>query len=108
LEQLEKKIDAITSSKNEDQAGEPKRSSTMNGLRVYTRVIGMQDDRSSQNVFYSRREHGPFYRWNYEEKQARWTGSRMPSPCFSRDFSVTSWKGVPEALKDKLIEHYLE
>jgi hypothetical protein len=80
----------------------------MNGVRIYINAV-RPETLPPNPVFYSRRAQGPYYRWCYEEKLAKWRGSRLPiSDITSRELCVTTWKGVPAALKDKLNEHYLE
>jgi hypothetical protein len=81
---------------------------TMNGLRVYFRTNG-SNPRSDQDVFYSRRGNGPYYRWLYEEKDAQWRVSRVISADFTpQSLSMASWKAVPLTLQARLGEHYLE
>lgn len=81
---------------------------TMNGLRVYTNPateeIAIDDD-----VFYSRRGNGPYYRWRYEEKVGQWRVSRVIAKEFTpQKLSLASWKIVPEALQTRMGEHYLD
>jgi hypothetical protein len=78
----------------------------MNGLRIYINVA--PETLLGNPVFYSRRAHGPYYRWCYEEKQAKWQSSRMPSSYSTKDLCIAAWKDTPAALKDRLNEHYLE
>lgn len=81
---------------------------TMNGLRVYTNPATAQvaiDD----NVFYSRRGNGPYYRWLYEEKVGQWRVSRVIAKDFTpQKLSMASWKVVPIALQTRMGEHYLD
>lgn len=80
----------------------------MNGLRIYVKTTGTET-RSGDPVFYSRRSNGPYYRWCYEEKLAKWRACRIVISDFShKELGVATWKGVPAALKDKLTEHYQE
>jgi hypothetical protein len=80
----------------------------MNGLRIYINAA-RPETRSGDPVFYSRRSNGPYYRWCYEEKLAKWRASRILTPDFSpKELGVATWKGVPAALRDRLNEHYLE
>ena len=80
----------------------------MNGVRIYINAV-RRETPPEDPVFYSRRAHGPYYRWSYEQRLAKWQGSRMPpSNLTSKELEVTTWKGVPAELKDKLHEHYLE
>jgi hypothetical protein len=76
----------------------------MNGVRVYTNPE-IAETRSAADVFYSRRENGPYYRWCYEEKQ--WRVARVSSTAFSpRLLCTVSWKIVPAALRKKMVDHY--
>jgi hypothetical protein len=80
----------------------------MNGLRIYINTV-RPETRSGDPVFYSRRADGPYYRWSYEKELARWRSSRMSSfDVTPRELGIASWKGVPEALKDRISEHYLD
>ncbi len=79
----------------------------MNGLRIYINAL-RSETVSGDPVFYSRRADGPYYRWCYEEKLAKWHGSRVPGSLPSRELCVATWKGVPAELKASLSEHYLE
>ena len=81
---------------------------TMNGLRVYIKPNGA-DLYSGQEVFYSRRGNGPYYRWLFEEKASQWRVSRVIAPDFTpHSLTMANWKAVPVALQTKLGEHYLE
>jgi len=81
---------------------------TMNGLRVYIKPNGTSP-RNGQEVFYSRRGNGPYYRWLYEENAAQWRVSRVISADFTpQTLAMASWKAVPVALQTRLGEHYLE
>ena len=81
---------------------------TMNGLRVYIKP-NATGPRNGQEVFYSRRGNGPFYRWLYEENAAQWRASRVISTDFTpQSLAMASWKAVPVALQTRLGEHYLE
>ena len=80
---------------------------TMNGLRMFIRpnAKGLVED----NVFYSQRSHGPMYRWHYEEQLGRWNGARVDTSAWiSHELCTARWQSVPETLKAKLIEHYIE
>ena len=80
----------------------------MNGLRIYINNARLET-RSADQVFYSRRSNGPYYRWSYEEKLALWRASRILMADFSsKELNVATWKGVPASLKAKLNEHYME
>ena len=64
---------------------------------------------SADSVFYSRRANGPYYRWSYEETRQMWQSSRLPASNFGAgELGTATWKSVPDELKDKLCEHYLE
>lgn len=80
----------------------------MNGLRVYLKPTGAGSV-AEQNIFYSRRGNGPFYRWLYEETIGQWRVSRVSSANFSPQLlAMASWKAVPPSLQTRLGEHYLE
>jgi len=89
---------------------------TMSGLRVYvispgtslTSSLGIAEGSIKvDKVFYSRRGHGPIYRWLYEEKLSHWRALRMHTSDFnSHKLSNASWKSVPESLQARLGEHY--
>lgn len=78
----------------------------INGLRIYTSLVN-GEVRHDLEVFYSRRDNGPFYRWSYEEK--RWLAARVSSADFSpKMLNARSWKVVPAALQRSIVEHYQE
>lgn len=80
----------------------------MNGLRVYIEPLS-GDSRVGNEVFYSRRSDGPYYRWSFEERLAEWHVLRMHACDLTRgDLELAPWKGVPSSLKVRLTEHYLE
>ena len=80
----------------------------MIGLHIYVNPVG-RDTVKGQGVFYSRRAHGPYYRWSYEGDFGQWRGSRMPlSEMTPQALCARSWRTVPAALQAKLGEHYLE
>ncbi len=80
----------------------------MNGLRVYIRPASASLD-ADASVFYSRRGHGPIYRWLYEANVAHWRVLRMHTSDFKpRELCVASWKSVPEKLQTQMGEHYLD
>ena len=57
--------------------------------------------------FYSRRSHGPYYRWWYEERTAaHWRSARMHSDFSSRELCACAWKTVPSDLQRSIVEHY--
>lgn len=78
----------------------------MNGLRIFTRSDkGPIED----NVFYSQRGHGPMYRWDYEERLARWHVARVNTYNWnSNELCTAPWHSVPQELKTQLSEHYIE
>ncbi|HUE80938.1 MAG TPA: hypothetical protein VMM84_02410 [Pyrinomonadaceae bacterium] len=79
----------------------------MNGLRIYINAEAPETS-PGELVFYTRRANGPYYRWSYEVKQAKWQSARLPTSYSTKDFSIAAWKNTPAALKDRLNEHYLE
>ena len=80
----------------------------MNGLRVYINPAGA-DGFGGLEVFYSRREDGPYYRWRYEAGLGQRRFSRMHlSVLMRRALCTTCWEAVPTALKARLGEHYLD
>ena len=80
----------------------------MRELRVYINSSGRETP-GEQEVFYSRRLDGPYYRWRYEETLGRWHFSRVhPSRFMLRALCTASWNTVPMTLQTRLDEHYLE
>jgi hypothetical protein len=80
----------------------------MNGLRVYINPVSASLT-TSDNVFYSRRADGPYYRWLFEEKAGQWRGARVIAADFRpHSLSMASWKSVPVTLQTRLGEHYLD
>lgn len=80
----------------------------MNGLRVYIRNTVAQADAGAP-AFYSRKGGGPFYRWHYDEDVAMWRCSRVNSAALTaKSFDVASWKSLPNSLRTRLSEHYIE
>jgi hypothetical protein len=76
----------------------------MNGLRVFIRPQG-----SVENIFYSQREHGPIYRWHYETQNAIWQVARVnTSDWSSHELCSVRWQTVPQELRARLSEHYIE
>ena len=80
----------------------------MNGVRIYTAtataIVSSGDD-----VFYSRRGDGPYYRWFFEKTIGKWRAARVIDAAFIRQsLSLATWKTVPLALQTRLGEHYLE
>ena len=78
----------------------------MNGLRMFIRS---DKEPVENNVFYSQRNHGPIYRWHYEKQLARWHGARVDtSDWSSHELCTARWQSVPQELKARLNEHYVE
>jgi hypothetical protein len=78
----------------------------MNGLRVYINTE-TKETRGGYDIFYSRRESGPYYRWSYEEAVKEWRVTRvLPSDFSPKLLCAASWKGVPAALQRSIVEHY--
>lgn len=77
----------------------------MRDLRVYVDPVAG----GARASFYSRRADGPYYRWFYAEGQGRWRYSRVsPSRLTLRVLCVAPWEAVPNTLRVRLGEHYLE
>lgn len=75
----------------------------MNGLRMY--VPTAINGRPADEVYYSRRGNGPYYRWLYGQETQAWTVSRV----ISHDdllLSLATWKTIPLTLRTRLSEHY--
>ena len=80
----------------------------MHGVRLYI-TLGTPDVTAGENVFYSRRGDGPYYRWLYEEKDGKWRAARVIDAAVLRQsLSLAAWKTVPATLQTRLSEHYLE
>lgn len=78
----------------------------MNGLRMFIRPDKGPDE---TNVFYSQRNHGPIYRWHYEETLAKWHVARVDAfDGKSHELCTARWQSVPQELKAQLSEHYVE
>lgn len=78
----------------------------MDGLRVY--INGQTvETRGGRQVFYSRREDGPYYRWSYDEDQRQWqVGRVVKSGLSTKAFAPATWKELPVGLKKDIVEHY--
>jgi len=78
----------------------------MSGLHIFI----LPDKGSSEdNVFYSQRSHGPMYRWHYEKHLAEWHVARVDTSHWSsHEFCTARWRSVPQGLKARLSEHYVE
>lgn len=76
----------------------------MNGLRMYIHSQTVETHGGRQ-VFYSRREDGPYYRWSYDENLRQWQVGRVlkSSPML---FIPATWKEIPAGLKKDIVEHY--
>ena len=80
----------------------------MNGLRIYVnrKVTPVSE---CDQVFYSRRSTGPYYRWSYEETLKQWQVARMHSTDFSsKELSASNWRSIPSLLQITLKVHYDE
>lgn len=80
----------------------------MNGLRIYVnRKVTVAS--GCDQVFYSRRSMGPYYRWSYEETFKQWRVARMHSYDFSsKEVSTSNWRSIPLLLQVTLKVHYDE
>ena len=80
----------------------------MNGLRVYIRAVVSHPD-GGMSAFYSRKGGGPFYQWSFDDTQSIWHCSRVNSSVLnSKAFYLASWKSLPQSLRVRLSEHYIE
>lgn len=80
----------------------------MNGLRIYVDRKVMEVSGCNQ-VFYSRRSMGPYYRWSYEDTLKQWQVARMHSDDFSsKELCGSRWKTIPSLLQITLKVHYDE
>jgi hypothetical protein len=80
----------------------------MQGLRVYINPVDT-DARNERGVFYSRRDDGPYYRWQYKDAPGQWCCSRVrPTDFVPHALSLARWKSVPVELQTSLVQHYLE
>jgi len=78
----------------------------MNGLHMFIRP---NTKGPIENVFYSQREHGPIYRWHLENHLAIWQVARVDaSDWSSHELCSVRWQSVPQELKARLSEHYIE
>jgi hypothetical protein len=77
-------------------------------LRVYVNPPGASLA-GGHGVFYSRRAHGPFYRWHYEEAAGSWCASRVRLSVLTlRALNTANWQNVPTTLQAMLDKHYLD
>jgi len=80
----------------------------VNGLRMYVPVLSAAGS-NNDDVFYSRRGNGPYYRWMFSAIKQRWNASRVVSNDFNaQGLSLATWKTVPAALQSRLSDHYLD
>ena len=79
----------------------------MQGLRVYISATASTEAQSKPEVFYSRRDEGPYYRWQYAVDAGRWRSSRVRLDLLP-DSLRTAQKAVPAELRTELLEHYLD
>ena len=78
----------------------------MNGLRVYVNGI-IAETCGGRDVFYSRREDGPYYRWVFDEALSEWRAGRvLTSRIAAKDLALTPWKKLPAGLQRSMVEHY--
>jgi hypothetical protein len=83
-------------------------AAAMRDLRVYVEPLS-EGAQGGHSAFYSRRADGPVYRWLYEEGAGRWRFSRVRLSKFDlKVLCVASWGAVPDGLRARLGEHYLE
>jgi hypothetical protein len=76
----------------------------MRDLHVYVASAGAE-----RTAFYTRRADGPYYQWLYAEGSGHWRYSRVSlSRLTLRVLSVARWEAVPDTLRERLGEHYLE
>jgi hypothetical protein len=78
----------------------------MHGLRVYINGETVETCGGCE-VFYSRREDGPYYRWSYDEHAHEWqVGRVLRSGVSARMLAPATWKKIPAGLQKCLAEHY--
>jgi hypothetical protein len=98
----------ISRTDSDEMAFEKIKLIRVNGLRVYNNPAGT-DRFGGLEVFYSRREDGPYYRWRYEPGLGHWSFSRVHLSLLTRrTLCITCWEAVPSVLQTKLGEHYLD
>ena len=74
----------------------------MRGLRVYI-IVG------EAMIFYSQRDSGPYYRWQFTEDAKRWHCSRVhPNELDHKELSFVIQKLLPKTLCQTLDNHYLD
>jgi len=78
----------------------------MHGLRVYING-GTVETHGGCEVFYSRREDGPYYRWSYDDGLSEWqVGRVLRSGVSAKTFAPATWKKIPAGLQRCIAEHY--
>jgi len=78
----------------------------MNGLRMFILNTSAVTAGGLQ-VFYSRRDDGPYYRWWYDHGLEHWRAARVQGHEFpTAPLCSSSWKSIPVALQGSLIDHY--
>ncbi len=80
----------------------------MNGLRVYLNHATAETI-SGHNVYYCRREAGPYYRWVFDDAVSEWRVARVAnSHIAAKDLTLATWKKLPVALQRSMVDHYQE
>jgi hypothetical protein len=78
----------------------------MNGLRVYVNDT-TAGTVSGDQVFYSRREAGPYYRWVFDDVLNEWRVGRVENTRITaKDLTLAPWKKLPITLQKSMVEHY--
>jgi hypothetical protein len=80
----------------------------MNGLRVYINHT-IAETINGHDVFYCRREDGPYYRWVFDDSLSEWRAGRvLHSRITAKDLTLATWKKLPVALQRSMVEHFQE
>jgi hypothetical protein len=80
----------------------------MNGLRVYINHT-IAETINGHDVFYCRREDGPYYRWVFDDALSEWRAGRvLYSRITTKDLTLATWKKLPVALQRSMVEHFQE
>jgi hypothetical protein len=80
----------------------------MNGLRVYINDT-IAETINGHDVFYCRREDGPYYRWVFNDALSEWRAGRvLNSGITAKDLTLATWKKLPVALQRSMVEHFQE
>jgi hypothetical protein len=80
----------------------------MQGLRVYINTADAYEQ-NGHAVFYSRRDDGPYYRWQYKDVAGQWCCARLRATDLQpHALCLARWKSVPVELQISLVEHYVE